>query len=196
MRIETWDTGFVRARRRDVHALLAQPLDRYGQWWPGVRAAGSGADAVTLVFRPPGRLRRAHRVRAEIVKRRPNLGVSYRFSGDLDGEAEFFYTDEPNGVVVNYLLRVDTKGGARRGRRLTRDHRAVAREALNAIKDRCEGGRVPGAEPDPRLLADQQQAIAEFQAGVEAHRRKMEAGQVAQGAEADGGVTQHAAPQE
>lgn len=188
MRIETWDTGFVRARRRDVHTLLALPLERYGEWWPGVRPrAGKTPDTVVLTFRPPGLLRRAHRVSAQIIKRRPNLGVSYRFSGDLEGEAEFFYTDEPNGVVVNYLLRVETSGGARRGRRLYRDHRAVAREALHALKDRCEGGRLPGTDPDPRLLADQQEAIAEFQAGVEAHRRKVEAAQAAQAAETDGG---------
>ncbi|HWH31335.1 MAG TPA: hypothetical protein VNU01_01545 [Egibacteraceae bacterium] len=189
MRIETWDTGFVRARRRDVHALLALPLDRYGQWWPGVRARGAGADRVELAFRPPGLLRRSHRVTVEIVKRRPNLGVSYRFTGRaLTGEAEFFYTDEPNGVVVNYLLRVETRGGARRARRLTRDHRAVAREALHALKDRCEGGRLPGTDPDPRLLADQRDAIAEFQAGVEAHARKVAAAQAGQAAEQGGGV--------
>lgn len=188
MRIETWDTGFVRARRRDVHALLALPLERYGEWWPGVRAKpGKEPDTVRLTFRPPGLLRRSHQVTAEVIKRRPNLGVSYRFGGDLEGEAEFFYTDEPNGVVVSYLLRVDAPGGARRGRRLYRDHRAVAREALHALKDRCEGGRVPGAEPSPRLLADQQEAVREFQAGVEAHRRKVEAAQAGQAADADGG---------
>lgn len=189
MRIETWDTGFVRARRLDVHELVALPLERYGEWWPGARVRRVGADRYRITFRPPGLLRRAHHVTGEVIKRRPNLGVSYRYDGDLVGEAEFFYTDEPNGVVVNYLLRVDTKGGARRARRLARDHRAVAREALHALKDRCEGDRLPGTEPDPRLLADQRDAIAEFQAGVEAHRRKVEAAQ-AQAAEADGGVEQ------
>lgn len=188
MRIETWDTGFVRARRRDVHALAGLPLERYGEWWPGVRAKpGKKAGTVRLTFRPPGLLHRSHQVTAEVIKRRPNLGVSYRFHGDLEGEAEFFYTDEPNGVVVNYLLRVDTRGGARRSRRLYRDHRAVAREALHALKDRCEGARVPGSEPDPVLLADQQEAIREFQAGVEAHRRKVEAAQAAQAADTDAG---------
>jgi hypothetical protein len=76
---------------------------------------------------------------------------------------------------VNYVVRADADGRGRRARRLARDHRAVGRAALDAIKDHFEHGRIVGSEPDPALLADQRQAIAEFQAGVEAHARKLAA---------------------
>lgn len=206
MRIETWDTGFIRARRRDVHAVLAEP-SHYGQWWPGVRVRALGRPVQRLVeadagdtgagtagvgagwrmrFRPPGWRARSHRLDVELVKARPDLGLRFRVRGAAEGEIEFFYVDEPNGVLVHYLSRLEVSS-ARRARRLGRDHRAVAREALHALKDRLEGGRVPGTEPDPRLLADQQAAIAAYQAGVEAHARKTAPAQ-------DGGGAGGAAP--
>lgn len=173
MRIQTWDSGFVRARRADVHPFFALPPEEYGQWWPGLRSQKLADGRVRWHLRSPGRWRRRHRIDVEVVKVRPDLGVNYRFSGDLVGDAEVFYLDEPSGAVIGYLLHVDSVGGNRRGRRLERQHRAVAREALNAIKDRCEAGRIAGAEPDPQLLADQIAAAAAFKAGVEAHARKM-----------------------
>lgn len=175
MRIETWDTGFVRARRRDVHALTGPPPERYAEWWPGLRARPLSGGGAEWVLKPPGRLRRAHRLTVTLVKNRKDLGVSLRVTGDVDGEAEFYYLDEVDGVAVSYVLRAEVPGGAANARRFTRDHRAAVRAALHALKDRCEGGRVPGSEPDPLLLTDQVLAIAEFRAGVEAHARKVAA---------------------
>lgn len=173
MEISAWDSAFVRARRRDVHPLLADPAG-YGSWWPGARSAVRGA-AVALTLRPPtlrGRLGlRDQRLRAVTRKVRPDLGIDLDYTGSLSGTAEWYYLDEPAGVVVSYVLRARV---ADRGwRAVLGDHRAAVRAALDELKDRLEGARVPGAEPDPRLLVDQRAATAAFRAGVEAWERKL-----------------------
>jgi hypothetical protein len=175
VRLEAWDAVFVRARRADVHPLL-RDLRAYTRWWPGITATPAG-EATRLRLSPPGPLQRlgvrSHEVVATVRKERRNLGIDLAYRGQLAGEAEFYYLDEPSGVVVHYLVRADT---ADRGwRRRLAGHRAVMRAGLNAVKARLEGDRLPGSEPDPLLLRDQQAAIAEFQAGVEAHARKMAA---------------------
>lgn len=173
MEISAWDSGFVRARRRDVHAVLAAPAG-YGEWWPGARSAVRG-DAVALTLRPPtarGRLGlRDQRLRVATRKVRPDLGIDLGYTGSLTGSAEWYYLDEPAGVVVSYVLRAQVADRGWRG--VLADHRAAVRAALHELKDRLEGPRVPGAEPDPRLLAGQRAATAAFRAGVEAWEREL-----------------------
>ncbi len=175
MDVQAWDCVFVRARRRDVHPALAD-VAGWQRWWPGVRTRPAGA-SVVVTLRPPGLARRRQRFVARVVKNRPGLGVDLRYDGELTGAAEFYYLDESAGVTVHYLLRA--KVSEHRWRATLRDHRAGVRRALDALKDRYEGGRLPGAEPDPRLLGDQRVAIAEFRAGVEAWERKLAAEQAA-----------------
>lgn len=167
MRIAVWDSAFVRARRADVHPVL-RDIAGYGRWWPGVDSRLAGG-TVLLTVRPPGLGRRAQRFAIVTTKDRPDKGVRMRYTGDVTGDAEWYYLDEPTGVVVHYLL--DAAVADRRWRRRLADHRAAVRLALHALKDRLEGDRVPGAEPDPVLLTDQRQATAEFQAAVAAHAR-------------------------
>lgn len=167
MRITAWDTAFVRARRADVHTVV-RDVAGYGRWWPGVRSRPAG-DTVAVTVRPPGLARRSQRFTVKTVQDRADKGIRMRYTGDVTGDAEWYYLDEPTGVVVHYLLTAEV---ADRGwRRRLADHRAAVRLALHALKDRLEGERVPGDEPDPRLLADQRRAIAEFLAASEAHTR-------------------------
>lgn len=180
--IHTSDEVFVRARRCDVHPYLAD-LAGYGAWWPGCRSAPlEGATrAARVLLRAGGAPRaddalrwgraRVQRLRLEVTKERPDLGVDLRVRGDLDGEAEWYYLDEVDGVVVHWLVRAEAR---RAPRRIADAHRAAVRAGLHALKDVLEAGRAPGEEPSPALLADQQDAIAEFHAGVEAHRQKLE----------------------
>jgi hypothetical protein len=188
VQLEVWDSGFVRAHRRGVHALLGD-VAGYQRWWPGVSGKPRD-DHVVLTLRPAG-ARPAHRIRIQVTKQRPNLGVNLRYHGDLVGDAEWYYLDEPNGVVIHYLLHADTP--RRSPRRLLRAHRWCIREALHAVKDVLEGGRLPGAEPDAAFLEHQRRAIAEFQAGVEAHARKVAAAREdAVRSDADGSAGQDA----
>jgi hypothetical protein len=173
MQIEAWDQGFVRAHRRDVHAVLAD-IGGYGQWWPGVESRAEGA-GFELIMRAPTRLRRRRRFLLRITKDRPGLGVRFDVSGDLTGSGEWFYLDEPNGVTVHAILRGEAR--ERGARALLRDYRWCVRSALHELKDLLEGDRLPGDEPEPAFLARQTEAIREFQAGVEAHERKLAAEQ-------------------
>jgi hypothetical protein len=186
MHLEAWDSVFIRARRADVHAVL-RDLTGYGHWWPGVSAVAAAGGA-RLRFAPPQRLHRAHAVTATVEKDRPGLGLNLTYAGDLTGAAEWYYLDEPTGVVVHYLLRAATTD--RGWRRLLADHRATVRRGLNELKDRLEAGRIPGSEPDQQLLRDQQAAIAEFRAGVQAHRRTMAALAEAEAARRATGVSE------
>lgn len=172
MHVEAWDTVFVRARRVDVHPLVREPAG-YARWWPGVRTEVRG-DSVGLALRPPGR--RGHRERL-VVRRseeRPAKGVRLAVAGDLHGEVEWYYLDEPTGVTVHHLVKGDVAG--RGWRRWLAGHRAAVRVGLHALKDRLEGDREPGAEPDPGLVADQRRALAAFRAEVAAARRRTVAG--------------------
>lgn len=171
MRIEAWDSGFIRARRADLHPVLADVVS-YGRWWPGMVSRPVGERAA-IALRPPGVLRPRQRFTVEITQLRLDKGVRMRYSGDLEGDAEWYYLDEPAGAVVHYLLAAEV---ADRGwRRCLADHRASVRQALHELKDRFEGGRVPGAEPDPFLLADQRTAMAEFRAAVAQHSSRRRA---------------------
>jgi hypothetical protein len=168
MHIEAWDAIFVRARRADVHPVL-RDLAGYGRWWPGMTATALPGGAVRLRHDVPGMLRAAHTVEVAVRKDRTDLGVDLTLAGDLIGVAEWYYLDEVDGTTVHHLLRADT---ADRGwRRRLAAHRASVRAALNELKDRMEGDRVVGSEPDPQLLADQVAAAAAFAAGVKAHAR-------------------------
>lgn len=171
MQISAWDSVFVRARRRDVHPVLAA-VGRYGQWWPGASATPS-ATGVRLVLSPPTLgarlLARTQALEVRVGRVRPDLGVDLEYRGTLEGTAEWYYLDEPTGTVVHYL--VDAQVG---GRRVLADHRASVRAALLELKDRLEAGRAAGAEPPARLLADQREATAAFTARVEAWRRRQE----------------------
>ena len=168
MRIQVSDEGFIRARRRDVHPYLVD-IGGYGAWWPGARSRPAPAGGV-VILDPPRRLARPQRLRLAITEDRPGLGVAFRVTGLLDGEGEWYYLDEGSGVRVNYLLGADTAG--RGWRRRVADHRACVRAGLHALKDLLESGRQLGSEPAPRLLADQERAIAEFEAGIESHAKR------------------------
>lgn len=109
-----------------------------------------------------------------ITKVRPDLGVDFALTGDLVGEAEWYYLDDPTGVIINHLLRVQAPD--RGGDRLVAMYRGSVRTALGELKGRLEGDRAPGAEPDPQLVHDQAEAVAEFRRGVEAHKAKVAAG--------------------
>lgn len=170
VRVEVADEVFVRARRRDVHPY-ARDLTGYGAWWPGTRSRPAPGGGAALELRAPGRLARTQRLRAHIAKERPSLGVLLSVRGPFAGTAEWYYLDEPDGTRVHYLLRAET--GDRGARRRVAAHRAAVRAGLHALKDLLESRRPPGAEPDAALLADQADAIAEFQAGVDAHRTAM-----------------------
>lgn len=171
MRIDTWDSAFVRARRRDVHPILSD-IDRYAEWWPRLRVR-RGASGWLLDHRAPRGLRRV-RAWVRLVKVRADLGVDLAVTGDLVGEAEWYYLDEPTGVTVHHLLRVH--GPDRGGAGLVESYRGSVRAAMHELKARLEADRRPGDEPDPQLVADQAEAAEAFRRGVEAHRAKVAAG--------------------
>jgi hypothetical protein len=152
VQVSAWDSIFVRARRRDVHPILAD-IAGYGGWWPGASTTPDGA-GWRLLLRPPtlgarlvGRTQALH-VRVRRVRR--DLGVELDYRGTIGGAAEWYYLDERAGTVVHYLLKGEAAGG-----RTLAEHRAAVRAALHELKDRLEAGRAAGAEPDPALLAHQ-----------------------------------------
>lgn len=171
MHLDSWDTVFVRARRCDVHPVLAD-VDEYTSWWPRLRTRRN-PDGWLMSHRLPGGWRRLH-VRLGITKVRPDLGVDFALTGDLVGEAEWYYLDEPTGVIINHLLRVQAPDHC--GDRLVAVYRGSVRTALRELKRRLESDRAPGDEPDPQLVHDQAEAAAEFRRGVEAHKAKVAAG--------------------
>lgn len=181
MDVQAWDSVFVRARRVDIHAVIERVAD-WGLWWPGMHteALGNGA---WVRLRPPGMLARPQRYGVEIVKNRSAraLGLDLRYRGLIQGEAEFYYLDETAGTVVTYLLRARVP--QHRWRATLAGHRAGVRAGLDALKDRFERDRIPGAEPDPMLLADQQAAMADFRRGIEEWHAKQAAAAVSEAAE-------------
>ncbi len=175
MRVHAWDTGFVRARRVEVHSVLSH-VPTWPVWWPGMEAVGGG----TVVLHPPGRvtdrpsvLSRTQRLTIVKVKDRPELGITTEVTGDLVGTAEWYYADEPNGTIVHYVAHFDAPDHG--WRTLLRHHRASVRGALHALKERLEHGRLPGAEPDPALLADQRSAREAMQRAADAHGQRLAA---------------------
>jgi hypothetical protein len=171
VRIDSWDSAFVRARRRDVHPVLAD-VGGYVEWWPRLRAR-AGHERWLLEHRRPGGLRQV-RVWLQVTKVRTDLGVDFALTGELVGDAEWYYLDEPTGVVVHHLLRVHAPD--RGGQRLVEAYRGSVRAALHELKRRLEGPRVAGDEPDSQLVRDQADAAAEFRRQVEAHKAKVAAG--------------------
>ncbi|HVL99083.1 MAG TPA: SRPBCC family protein [Egibacteraceae bacterium] len=168
MRIRAWDSVFVRARRADVHLVVAD-VAGWGLWWPG--ATSRAADGrVALTLRPPGLIRRPQHLLVEVTENRAAKGIRMRYTGDFDGAAEWYYLDEPTGSVVHYLLDVDVAD--RGGRRRLVAHRATVRAALHRLKDRLEAGRTPGSEPDPALLAHQHEALAVQEREARARARR------------------------
>jgi hypothetical protein len=166
MHVEAWDTVFVRARRADVHPVL-RDLARYASWWPGLDARavepstatdGPRKDVVRLRHRPPGRRRGRHTVDVTVTRERPDRGLELSCVGDLDGDVEWFYLDEVDGITVHHILRADADD--RRAPAVLASHRASVRAALNALKDRLERGRPPGREPDHALVAHQAEVLA------------------------------------
>jgi len=176
MRVEAWDQVFIRARRADVHPLVRDPA-LYGRWWPGAASAAGSEGTTLLRLRPPtlgARIARCtHEIAVTVVKDRKDLGVDLAYRGTLAGTAEWYYLDETAGTVVHYVVHAEVADRA--WRRALAEHRACVRAALQELKDRLEGARIPGAEPDPGLLADQEAARAAFQAGVEAWAAKQAA---------------------
>jgi hypothetical protein len=145
VQVSAWDSGFVRAPRSQVHAVLAD-VGRYGDWWPGASSVPDG-DGVRLVLRPPTvGARMVARTQALIVsvrKVRRDKGVHLDYRGTFSGAAEWYYLDELAGSVVHYLVTAQV---AETGwRRTLAEHRASVRAALHELKDRLEAGR-----PDPR----------------------------------------------
>ena len=154
MDVHTWDSVFVRASRRTLHPLIAD-VDGWQRWWPGMTVSRD-AHGYDLALRAPGLLARRRNWSVTVVRVRPTLGIALRYAGQVRGEAELYYLDEPDGTVVHYILRgtVPDRGW----RAAQREHRAGVRAGLDALKDHLERGRVPGDEPDPALLAEQRRA--------------------------------------
>ncbi len=138
MQVSAWDSAFVRARRSDVHAVLAD-VGRYGDWWPGASSAPDG-DGVRLVLRPPTlgarMVGRTQALRVSVRKVRRDKGVHLDYRGTLEGGAEWYYLDESTGTVVHYLVTAQVADVA--WRRTLAEHRAAVRAALHELKDRLE----------------------------------------------------------
>lgn len=176
MLIEAWDTVFVRCPRDAVHQLCAH-VPTWPCWWPGLEV--DTLDGVHhLLLRPPvpallelvgvGGVRPGRPLHLELrvdTIRPAAKGLRFSLAGDLRGEGEWFYLDERAGVTVHHLVKGEVPD--RRARRVTATLRASVRGALTELKDRLEAGRVPGAEPDPRLLAHQEAALAAYAAELE-----------------------------
>lgn len=151
MRVHAWDTAFVRARRADVHALVHDPAAA-PRWWPGLRAEAAAGGWVR--YRLGGGLAmRRLAVDVRMTRHRPDKGIHLAVRGDFDGVAEWYYLDEVDGTTVHHILDAATRDRGARPR-LER-YRASVRRGLHGVKDLLEGGRLPGEEPDPALLAHQ-----------------------------------------
>jgi hypothetical protein len=160
MDVQAADSVFVRTSRRTVHPVLEQ-VALWGSWWPGMTTEPVGS-AVLVRLRPPGLLRARQRFVVEVAsnRREPPLGLLLRCRGDVTGEAELYYLDEPAGCVVTYLLRASVTNY--RWRATLAGHRAGMRAGLETLKERLEAGRIPGDEPDAALLRHQLQAHVDF----------------------------------
>lgn len=168
--IEAWDEVFIRAPRVGANAQVVDPA-RWAAWWPGcqVRPLGEGRSEVTFTSRWPVPARQRLVVTVDRVRPR-DKGLEFSVDGDVVGSGEWFHLDEPNGVVVHWLLRGEC---VRRMPRLwLAAHRGIVRAGLTSLKDRLEQGRPAGVEPDPALLAHQAQELAIFAEEVARHERE------------------------
>lgn len=172
--IDAWDEVFIRCRRPTVNALVTH-VSTWDRWWPGLAvhpAGGAGRYEVTLAtgWRSP----RRQRLLVTVDRVRPrDKGLEWSVAGDLVGTGEWYHLDEPDGVVVHYLLRGTLQHGD--PRRWLSAHRASVRRALTDLKARLEGGRLPGAEPHPALLGAQAEELRIFAEEVARHRAELAA---------------------
>jgi|GEM_PF-3006402 len=169
MEVEAWEVVHLRARRADVHPVLAA-VGSYPRWWPGVSVTAAG-EGWWLTHRGPGRpWRRPHQVRWTITRLRPGLGVRVAVRGDVVGRAEWYYLDRRHGITVHYLVRghVPDRGG----RGLLEAHRRSVRAGLQALKARYERDRLPGDELDPGLVLDQRAAVQASRGRAQAHEAR------------------------
>lgn len=168
--VEAWDEVFIRGARASANAEVVD-VERWAAWWPGCRVEPLGPRTSRVVLQAlwPVPARQELLVTVDRVRPR-DKGVELTIAGDVEGTAEWFHLDEPNGVVVHWLLR----GTCRRPlpRLWLAAHRGIARAGLTSLKDRLEAGRPAGAEPDPVLLAHQRQELAVFAEEVARHERE------------------------
>ena len=128
------DRGFVLAPPYRVFEVLGR-VDRYPEWWPGVRAE-RGNEHLVLVL--PG----AGRVRAVPTGARPGVGLYLRLEGrGLEGVLEWYLEPWKEGTVIHAILSLG--GGARWRRRRTLAYRSGIRRGLVAIKERLEARSIP-----------------------------------------------------
>ncbi|MGI9018408.1 MAG: hypothetical protein ACR2HR_15110 [Euzebya sp.] len=170
MQVEAWDEVFIRCRRERVNGLIVD-VANWSLWWPGLQLETTDWGH-QLDFRTRLPLPARQRLGLQVDRVRPrDKGLEFTVSGDVVGTGEWYHLDQPAGVVVHYLLRGElTHGNARRW---VAAHRHVVRVGLTALKRRLEGGRPPGAEPHPELLAHQARELAIFAEEVAAHEVKL-----------------------
>ena len=187
--VQAWDEVFIRCRRSAVNALIVD-VSSWQRWWPGLTSTDLGQDQTDLVLTRPLRIPRQHRLTLTADRVRPrDKGLEFSVAGDLVGTGEWYHLDRRDGVVVHYLLRGQLQGRAARpgpARRWLAAHRASVRAALTGLKARMEGGRVPGAEPDPALLVHQAEELAIFAREVARHRDEVAGRTPSDAAAADG----------
>lgn len=177
--VEIWDQIFIRSRRSTVNALVAE-VGGWGAWWPGLTVRRQVADRYVLHITPP-RPHLPQRLWVDIDRIRPrDKGLEFSVWGDVEGTGEWFHLDEPEGVVVHYLLRGHTH--KRSATRWTTVHRRFVRNGMNDLKRRLEAGRTPGAEPHPQLITHQARELAIYAREVAAHQADAAARPSAQGA--------------
>lgn len=173
MHIDAWDEVFIRCSRQTANALVVH-VPSWAAWWPGVAVTTRGPGVHQVRIDPPGLRHRAQDLVVTVDRVRPrDKGLEFSVAGQVTGTGEWYHLDEPDGVVVHYLLR----GTLARGnpRRWVAAHRASVRAGLTSMKRRLEAGRPPGAEPDPALLATQAEELATFAEEVARHRRELAA---------------------
>ncbi len=132
------DDAYVRAPVRDVYPTLTD-IAGWAAWWPGIRTtarSAEGEDERWLVtMRRRGRL---PAVRFEIAPHayRHDAGFKLTLSGQLQGEAEFWFEEGHSGVVVHHLVTAQID--ARRPLAVAAAYRASFRAGTWGLKDRLQ----------------------------------------------------------